>query len=99
MVDAEDELRQLTYGRHHDGSPALTSDGARLAFISDRSGSGQVWVMSLDGGEARQLTDFPGGLSGPVWSPDGTAIAVTAEVYPECGGDAECNAPSGNRSP
>jgi dipeptidyl aminopeptidase/acylaminoacyl peptidase len=91
LVDADDELHQLTFGRHHNGSPALTPDGARLAFISDRSGSSQVWVMSVDGGEARQLTDFPGGLSGPVWSPDGTTIAVTAEVYPECGGDTECN--------
>ncbi len=31
------------------------------------------------------------GLSGPVWSPDGKWIAVQAEVYPECGGDGDCN--------
>jgi dipeptidyl aminopeptidase/acylaminoacyl peptidase len=47
--------------------------------------------MPVDGGEARRLTDFPMDLQNPVWSPDGRWIAVQAEVYPECGGDAECN--------
>ncbi len=47
--------------------------------------------MPVDGGEARQLTDFPTGVSAPVWSPDGRWIAVTSKVYPECGADPECN--------
>ncbi len=45
----------------------------------------------MSGGEARRLTSFPGGVSDPLWSPDGGFFAVTAEVYPECGADGECN--------
>lgn len=85
------EPRQLTFGRHDDSSPAISPDGRTIAFVSDRSGSRQIWVMAVDGGEARQLTDFPGGLGDPVWAPGGDVLAVTAEVYPECGGDVECN--------
>ncbi|MCD4748179.1 MAG: S9 family peptidase [Thermoanaerobaculales bacterium] len=85
------ELRQMTFGHHSDGSPVFSPDGNRLYFISDRDGGAQLWVMAVDGGEPRQLTYLPGGLSDPVLSPDGRHLAVTAEVYPECGGDAECN--------
>ena len=85
------EPRQMTFGRHLDSDPKLSSDGRRIAFLSDRSGDSQVWVMATDGGEARQLTSFPGGVTQPRWSPDGRWLAVTADVYPECGGDAECN--------
>ena len=47
--------------------------------------------MPVDGGEAHQLTKFPGGVSDPVFSPDGRFLAVTSKVYPECGADADCN--------
>ncbi len=85
-------LRQLTFGRHHDGAPAFSPDGTKLVFVSDRGGdTTQLYVMAVDGGEARQLSDFPMGASDPVWSPDGSVIAVSSKVYPECGADAECN--------
>jgi len=85
-------LRQLTRGRHHDSSPTFSPDGATLAFVSGRGGDeSQLHLLPMKGGEARQLTKFPGGVSNPVWSPDGAHIAVTAEVYPECGADADCN--------
>ncbi len=84
--------RQMTAGRHHDGSPAFSPDGKSLVFVSDRAGDGnQLFVMPVDGGEARQLTKVPTGVADPVWSPDGRWIAVTSKVYPECGGDSECN--------
>ncbi len=85
-------LRQMTFGHHHDGSPAFSPDGKQLYFVSDRGGEApQVWVMPVDGGEARKLTDFPLGVSDPVPSPDGRWLAVTSKVYPECGADPECN--------
>lgn len=83
--------RQMTFGRRHDTTPVVSPDGRRIAFVSDRSGEMQVWTIAVDGGEARRLSGFPGGVSAPVWSPDGRFLAVTADVYPECGGDAECN--------
>ena len=85
-------LRQLTRGRHHDSSPVFSPDGSTLAFLSSRDDYGsQIYLLPMDGGEARRLTAFPGGLSDPVWSPDGRYFAVTAEVYPECGAEADCN--------
>lgn len=87
------DLRQLTRGRHQDSSPVFSPDGATLAFLSSRDDHGQqIYLLPMGGGEARRLTAFPGGVSAPVWSPAGTHLAVTAEVYPECGADADCNA-------
>ena len=84
--------RQMTQGRHHDSNPTFSPDGRLLAFESDRAGEQtQLFVMPVDGGEPRQLTDFPMGVSDAVWSPDARFIAVTSHVYPECGGDADCN--------
>ena len=41
-----------------------------------------MWLLPIDGGEARQLTKLPIDVSGPIWSPQGDKIAFTAEVYP-----------------
>ncbi len=87
-----DGLRQMTAGRHHDGDPVFSHDGRALLFVSDRETEvPQLWSLPTDGGEARRLTDLPTGVADPVVSPDGRWIAITSEVYPECGADMECN--------
>ena len=56
--------------------PVYSPDGTRIAFISGRSGTDQVWVMDADGSDPVQLTTDPfakGQL--PDWSPDGRRIA------------------------
>jgi dipeptidyl aminopeptidase/acylaminoacyl peptidase len=73
-----------------DYSPCWSPDGRSLAFVSDRSGSSQIWTIPIDGGEATCITDIPTGVSGPLWSPDGGTIAFTSRVYPECP-DMDCN--------
>ncbi len=73
-----------------DSSPAWSADGTRLAFLSDRDGSSQVWVIPVDGGEAKKITDIPTDVSSFVWSPDGRTIALVSSVYPECA-DMKCN--------
>src|ERR1017187_911760 len=45
--------RRLTDGPWRDTSPAWSSDGAWLAYISDRDGSAQIWVRRLDSGGDR----------------------------------------------
>ncbi len=66
-----------------DHSPRWSPDGRYLAFISNRSGSNQIWLLPLEGGEARQLTRIKGGVSNPVWSPDGKYLAFTAKLTTE----------------
>ncbi len=57
-------------------SPQFSPDGKRIAFVSDRSGSKEIWVASSDGENAVQLTSFGGSQTGtPRWSPDGAQIA------------------------
>lgn len=59
-------------------SPVFSPDGRQLAFISDRSGTEEVWVANTDCSDYRQLTFFnDAGLGYPDWSPDGTRIAFT----------------------
>ncbi len=48
----------------------------RIVFVSDRSGSREIWVCDSDGGNQVQLTKFGGSHVGsPRWSPDGRQIA------------------------
>ncbi|HWI53046.1 MAG TPA: S9 family peptidase [Symbiobacteriaceae bacterium] len=65
-------------GGESDTAPRFSPDGSQLAFISRRSGQAQVWLMSLQGGEARQLTKVQGGVGEFAWAPDGARIAFTA---------------------
>jgi dipeptidyl aminopeptidase/acylaminoacyl peptidase len=61
--------------------PVVSPAGASIAFLSDRGGEDaltQVWLMPAFGGEAHQITDFPGGVEDYAWSPDGRRIAVIA---------------------
>ncbi|MGE5561170.1 MAG: prolyl oligopeptidase family serine peptidase [Chloroflexota bacterium] len=67
-------------GGNKDNSPRWSPDGKYLAFVSKRSGSNQIWILPLAGGEARQLTRVKGGAGNPVWSPDSKYIAFTSSL-------------------
>jgi dipeptidyl aminopeptidase/acylaminoacyl peptidase len=49
-----------------------------------------VWLLPLEGGEAKQLTDLSTGASSPQWTPDGKHVVFTSSVYPDCEDD-DCN--------
>lgn len=77
--------RQFTAGRAKEGpcrdtTPRWSPDGTKLAFISNRSGKNQIWLISVTGGEATQLTTHDEPITEPVWSPDGRAMAFVARV-------------------
>ncbi len=81
--------RRLTAGGSNASHPRFAPAGERLYFLSNRSGSNQVWL--LDGpGEARAVTELPLDVGGFLLSPDGRKLAVAVEVYPECGADFAC---------
>jgi acylaminoacyl-peptidase len=46
------ELRQWTWSSKSDHMPRWSPDGQTLAFLSDRDESNQIWLMSVNGGEA-----------------------------------------------
>ena len=83
-----DALQMTQSGK--DTSPAWSPDGKTIAFLSSRSGDSQVYLLSMDGGEAHALTKLSTGADTVKWSPDGKAIAFTSFVYPDCKDDA-CN--------
>ncbi|HVB08843.1 MAG TPA: S9 family peptidase [Bacillota bacterium] len=69
--------RRLTWSGRRDRQPRWSPDGARLAFLSERAGEDQVWVLDLEaGGEARQLTSRKGGVSAFTWSPDSRSLCL-----------------------
>ncbi|MBP3039868.1 S9 family peptidase [Bacillaceae bacterium Marseille-Q3522] len=85
VSDLEGQQRRLTYQYDEkklikDMSPRWSPDGEQLAFLSNRSGSNQVWSISLSGGEAVPLTSMNGDVTEYVWSADGTKLALTVAV-------------------
>ena len=85
LIDlASGDPRQLTPDRGSDSAPAWSPDGKEIAFLSDRAGAKQVFLLPIAGGEARPLTNLKQGVDGPpVWSPDGSQIAFTAPARAE----------------
>lgn len=67
----------LTNGQAYDAQPRVSPDGRWVAFVSDRGGADNLWVMDRTGGTQRQLSDNEHSISiSPSWTPDGAYILV-----------------------
>ena len=86
-------LERVTTRLGYNGSPAISPDGSRVAFVSDRSGSMEIVVTGFARG-ARELpiTNDGGNNDDPAWSPDGQWLAYRSRtrggiwVVPSSGG-------------
>ena len=67
---------RLTTHHANDSQPHYSPDGNVIAFISDRTGSNQVFVMNAARGEPQQLTFHTEGFSIQDWYPDGKHLLV-----------------------
>ncbi|HEX5181574.1 MAG TPA: amidohydrolase family protein [Allosphingosinicella sp.] len=68
---------RIAEGLAYEQQPRFSPDGRRIAFVSDRGGGDNIWIMNADGSDKRPLTkeDFRL-LNQPSWSPDGRFIAA-----------------------
>ena len=94
MVGADGTgLTRLTSDPAPDGNPRWAPDGRSLYFLSSRSGSSQVWRLPLGSGipgspgaagDPVQVTHLPLDADNLTVSPDGSRLAFSLEVYPDC---------------
>jgi dipeptidyl aminopeptidase/acylaminoacyl peptidase len=83
------EPKQIT-SEGNNSRPRWSPDSKRIAFVSTRGGSSQIWTMNPDGTGATQVTRLATEADGVIFSPSGKHLVFTSEVYPECADEA-CN--------
>lgn len=93
------QATRLTSGMAYDIQPVFSPDGTEIAFVSDQSGSDNIWVMDSDidtsaGADAKptQVTrEKDHAVSAPEWSPDGDYLVARRDrklwLYHRRGGD------------
>lgn len=77
------EARPVLQGMAFETNPVFSPDGKQIAFISDRSGSSNLWVADVDGGGLKQLSHDKGAtlFTAPEWGADGESVYVSRAVH------------------
>lgn len=71
------EAKNITNSMAWDMQPRFSPDGTELVFTSDQGGGDNIWIMHVDGSDARAVTDEKFRLlNSPAWSPDGDYIVA-----------------------
>lgn len=78
-AEPADAVRLTRTDGSMNGNPCVARDG-RIGFVSDRSGSWQVWVMNGDGSNQRQLTNGAGTIGYANWTHDESALLFHRRV-------------------
>jgi Tol biopolymer transport system component len=76
-----DAIRKVPGSTWFEDFPAISSDGRRLAFASNRTGANEIWLAGADGSDQKQVT-FQNGpvVTSPQWSPDGERLVFSSQV-------------------
>jgi Tol biopolymer transport system component len=80
-IGKEQQTTAVANSTAYDSHPAISPDGTRIAFASNRTGAGEIWVSAADGSNARRLTSLGGPqVISPRWSPDGRRLVFSVET-------------------
>ncbi len=72
------QAKLIAGGMAFDSQPKFSPDGKWIAFLSDREGSENIWIMHPDGSEVTQVSKDPNSeFASPSWAPDGNYIFVS----------------------
>ena len=71
------EAQPLTQGIEWNIQPRFSPDGSKIAFISDRDGADNLWIMQADGSNPVQISQESKHIvANPGWSPDGNFLVA-----------------------
>lgn len=79
-TDGNTPPKQLTTAKESASQPVFSPDGKQVVFVRNADGKPQLFLLSLDAGEAIQLTKHKYGASNPHWSPDGKQILFSSYI-------------------
>ncbi|MGI6046985.1 MAG: alpha/beta fold hydrolase [Petrimonas sp.] len=72
--------KQLTVTNARESNPQWISGGKKIAFLSNESGTSQIWTMNPDGSGMKKITDVAEGINGFVFSPDNKKVLFIKNV-------------------
>ncbi|MDX1383628.1 MAG: amidohydrolase, partial [Thermoanaerobaculia bacterium] len=73
---------RLTSGMAFDSQPAWSPDGEHVAFLSDRDGAENVWILPVAGGEPKKLSqEKKADFASPTWTPDGDYVIASRSTW------------------
>src|SRR6266478_7021317 len=76
------QAKLIAGGMAFESQPKFSPDGKWIAFISDREGSENIWIMHQDGTGAKQVSKDPNSeFTSPSWAPDGKYIFVSKAAF------------------
>lgn len=82
MIDVSSKEQRTISKRSGISTATWSPDGNQIAFLATADGVSQIFMMSMQGGEAQQITNSKGGILHYSWSPYGKQFAFVADEDP-----------------
>ena len=74
------DKKQLTITNTQETNPQWIDNGRKIAFLSNETGTSQIWTINPDGGGMTRVSDLKEGIEGFAYSPDGSKILFIQSV-------------------